>query len=485
MLSAYTVAQVRAAERVALDRDGEPTLMGRAAAAVAGAVLGGLSGPLPGRAVVLLVGSGNNGGDALYAGAQLRRRGLAVTALLIDPAHVHAGGMAALRARGGRVLAAADADPELLDDADAIVDGLVGIGARPPLRAGAAAWVERANTVVGLRVAVDLPSGIDPDTGRTDGPAFEADVTVTMGAATSGLLVADQVGELVVAGIGMAPGRDIAAHVTGDPDAVAFGDADIAMRIPAGGVDSDKYSVGVLGVVAGSGVYPGAAVLCVGAAVNLRPGLVRFAGPHVDAVLARWPEVVAAPTVSESGRVQAWVVGPGMGTDPGALARLRDVLDADVPVLVDADGLSLLARQPGLLADRVRRGRTTVLTPHAGEFARLFEDLDPADRLTSCRAAAARSGATVLLKGHRTVIADPAGRTAVNRSGSPVLATAGSGDVLSGVIGSLLAGGLDPFTAAAVGAHLHGRAGEAAEAAGRPGAQRLWDYLGPGRWGHG
>jgi hydroxyethylthiazole kinase-like uncharacterized protein yjeF len=477
MLSAYTVAQLRAAERVALGRVGEPALMTRAAWAVAGAVLDRLPGPRPGRSVVLLVGSGNNGGDALYAGARLRRLGLAVSAVLTDPERAHAGGLSALRAAGGRVVPLVDGDVAQLEDADVIVDGLVGIGARPPLRDAAAARVERANEAVGLRVAVDLPSGVDPDTGRTDGPAFDADVTVSLGAATPGVLLADQTGELVVAGIGMAPGRDVDRQVTGDPDLVAFGDADAALRIPAPGVTSDKYSGGVLGVVAGSPKYPGAAVLCVGAAVNLRPGLVRFAGPRPDAVLARWPEVVAAPSVDEAGRVQAWVVGPGMGTDGESLGRLRDALEADGPVLVDAAGLTLLAAQPGLLAARVRRGFATVLTPHAGEFSRMFADLDPADRLGSARAAATRSGATVLLKGHRTVVAEPSGRTAVNLSGSPALATAGSGDVLSGVIGSLLAAGLDPGTAAAGGAHLPGRAGELAQAAGRPGAQHLWDYL--------
>ena len=482
MLSAYTVAQLRSAERVVLSRVGEPTLMTRAAWAVAGAVLDRLPGPRPGRTVVLLVGSGNNGGDALYAGARLRRLGLAVFAVLTDPERAHAGGLSALLAAGGRVTPFADGVVTGLEDADAIVDGLVGIGARPPLRAAAAALVERANAAVGLRVAVDLPSGVDPDTGRTDGPAFDADVTVSLGAATSGLLLADRTGELVVAGIGMAPGRDVDRQVTGDADLVAFDDADAALRIPAPGAESNKYSSGVLGVVAGSPKYPGAAVLCVGAAVNLRPGLVRFAGPRTDAVLARWPEVVAASSVVEAGQVQAWVVGPGMGTDGQALGRLRDVLDADEPVLVDADGLTLLAHQPWLLAGRARRGRSTVLTPHSGEFSRLFADLDPADRLGSARTAAARSGATVLLKGHRTVVADPSGRTAVNLSGSPALATAGSGDVLSGAIGSLLAAGLDAFTAAAVGAHLHGRAGELAEAAGRPGAQHLWDYLAPVHW---
>src|SRR6185312_16585168 len=136
--------------------------------------------------------------------------------------------------------------------ADAIVDGLVGIGARPPLRAAAAALVERANESVGLRVAVDLPSGVDPDTGRTDGPSFDADVTVSLGAATSGVLLADQTGELVVAGIGMAPGREVDRQVTGEADLVGFGDADAALRIPAPGASADKYTGGVVGIVAGS-----------------------------------------------------------------------------------------------------------------------------------------------------------------------------------------------------------------------------------------
>lgn len=191
--------------------------------------------------------------------------------------------------------------------------------------------------------------------------------------------------------------------------------------------------------------------------------------------------MIAVPSVGETGRVQAWAIGPGLGTDGAAFARLREVLDAREPVLVDADGLTLLAGDPGLLAARVRGGGATVLTPHAGEFTRLFPDLDPAERLVSARSAAATSGATVLLKGHRTVIAAPDGRTAVNLTGSGWLATAGSGDVLSGLLGSLLAAGLDPFVAAVVAAHVHGRAGERAEAAGRSGAQALWEFLGPSR----
>ncbi|MDQ6658267.1 MAG: NAD(P)H-hydrate dehydratase, partial [Actinomycetota bacterium] len=266
--------------------------------------------------------------------------------------------------------------------------------------------------------------------------------------------------------------------------AVAFDDVDVEMLRPRPVRGADKYSGGVLGVVAGSDRYPGAAVLAVGAAVRLRPGLVRYAGPGAAAVLARWPEVVAAADPAAAGRVQAWLAGPGMGTDGAALARLRTVLEADVPAVIDADALTMLAANPTLLARRSRPAGDsgdepagTVLTPHAGEFARLWPDLDPLDRIASARRAARESGAVVLLKGDRTVIAAPDGRTAVNMSGSGWLATAGSGDVLSGVIGSLLAAGLDAFVAAAVGARLHGRAGERAQAAGYAGAQALWDYL--------
>jgi len=179
--------------------------------------------------------------------------------------------------------------------------------------------------------------------------------------------------------------------------------------------------------------------------------------------------------------VQAWVVGPGIGTEGSSIALLRWVLGRDVPVLVDADGLTVLAALPSLLAARRRSGQVTVLTPHDREFARVFPEIGLTDRLAAVRAAAAQSGATVLLKGHRTLVAEPGGQAAVNLSGSSWLATAGSGDVLSGVIGSLLATGLPPLIAAAAGAFLHGRAGERAERSGLFGAQVLWEHLGAAR----
>lgn len=501
MITAYTAAQIRAAERVAIERDGDATLMRRAATALASVVAERLPAPHPGRTVVLLVGAGNNGGDALWAGAFLRRRGLAVTAVLLDAERAHPAGLVALRRAGGRVVTVGADEPvtdrirDLLAGADAVIDGVVGLAARPPLRPAAAALVAAANLSPALKVAVDLPSGIDPDTGATgvggDGDAvvFAADVTVTFGGVKTGLLLVSD--RIVAVPIGMAPGDPIDADTRprrGDPvdrlaaaaraaDAVSLTDADLTSLLPDPGTGADKFTDGLVGIVAGSPGYPGAAVLCTGGAVRTRPGMVRYAGAQATAVVARWPEVVAAADPSIAGRVQAWVVGPGMGTDDAAGELLADVLGRDEPVLVDADGLTLLGRHPDWLADRTERGAVTLLTPHDREFTRVFGDLSLDDRLTAVRTAARRSGATVLLKGHRTIVADPAGTTVVNRSGSSWLATAGSGDVLSGVIGSLLAAGLPPVLAAGAGAFLHGRAGERARAAGASGAQALWAHL--------
>jgi len=475
MITAYTVEQIRAAESVALARTPDGALMRRAATAVATVALSRLSHPRPGRSVALLVGSGNNGGDALYAGVLLARRGIGVTALLSNPERVHRAGLLAFHRAGGKTAEATDVlAPQAISCADLVIDGLVGIGATPPLRAPADHLVHLLGSAAAAVLAVDVPSGIDPDTGAEDGPAVRADVTVTFGAPTSGLLVSHRTGQLVVADLGLAPSADQV------PDVLALEDADADRLRPRTGSADDKFSSGVVGVLAGSEQYPGAAVLSVGAAVSLRPGMVRYAGPQGTAVLARWPEVIAAADPAAAGRVQAWVAGPGMGTDGAALARLHTVVTSDVPVVIDADALTLLSANPTLLSRRNHGAgaASTVLTPHSGEFSRLWPDLDPVDRLQSARSAARRSGAVVLLKGNRTLIAAPDGRVAVNQSGNSWLATAGSGDVLSGMIGSLLAACLEPFLAAALGAHLHGRAGERAQQDGRAGAQALWSYLG-------
>jgi ADP-dependent NAD(P)H-hydrate dehydratase / NAD(P)H-hydrate epimerase len=217
----------------------------------------------------------------------------------------------------------------------------------------------------------------------------------------------------------------------------------------------DKYSQGVTGVLAGSATYPGAAILCTGAAVAATSGMVRYAGTAAAEVVSHWPEVIATPDVNAAGRVQAWVVGPGLGTDEAGAAALWFALQTDLPVVVDADGLTLLAAHPELVADR---GAPTVLTPHAGEFARLAGSPPGDDRVSATRRLADRFGATVLLKGNVTVIADPSGSVYLNEAGASWAATAGSGDVLSGITGALLASNLPAAEAAATAAFVHARA---------------------------
>ncbi|MCX5397472.1 NAD(P)H-hydrate dehydratase [Streptomyces sp. NBC_00102] len=455
MRTAYSVETVRAAERALMARLPEGALMQRAAAglAVACGDLLRRNGRVYGSRVLLLVGSGANGGDALYAGARLARRGAGVSVLLTAPDQAHAGGLAALRAAGGRVLDR----PEEAGVVDLVVDGITGIGGRGGLRPEAAALVKAVTEGHGAPVlAVDLPSGVEADSGEVHGAAVRADATVTFGTYKPGLLVdpgAERAGGLRLVDIGLGP------ELPEPPDLEALQFADVAALLPLPGAESDKYGRGVVGVVAGSQRYPGAAVLAVAGALRGGAGAVRYAGPGGETVIARFPEtLVHEGRPSQAGRVQSWVVGPGLGDGRAATAAVEDVLATDVPVLIDADGLRLMD------GDTVRsRSAATVLTPHAGEAAALLgvERAEvEAGRLAAVRELAARFRATVLLKGSTTLIAEARDTPVrVNPTGTAWLATAGSGDVLSGLIGSLLAAGLAPRDAASVGAHLHGLAG--------------------------
>jgi hydroxyethylthiazole kinase-like uncharacterized protein yjeF len=405
----------------------------------------------------------------LFAGARLARRGAAVTALLLGEAHPQ--GLAALRAAGGLARAAGGpGDADLIADADLVVDGMLGIGARGGLRPDAARLAELLVTSAATVVAVDVPSGVAADTGEVPGAAVQADVTVTFGALKAGLVIAPGAHHAGVVEL-----VDIGLSVDARPATELLDADDVAVLLPQPEPETDKYHRGVLGVVAGSDAYTGAAVLAVAGALAAGPGMVRYTGvAHpAEAVRQRWPEAVVTvvepgdgEAVVGAGRVQAWVVGSGLGTDDEAAAVVRAVLGTDVPVLVDADAITVLAEHPDWLRPRAA---PTVLTPHAGEFARLrgVERADvEARRLQHARAAAADLGMTVLLKGSTTVVADPDGAVRVDPLGTPYLGTAGSGDVLSGMIGALLAGGLPGIDAASAGSFLHSLAG--VQAQGRP-----------------
>src|SRR3954454_4403231 len=468
MRAAYDAEQVRAAERPLLAELPDGVLMQRAATGLARRCAA-LLGTVYGARVVLLVGAGNNGGDALYAGQQLARRGARVDAVHTAE-RVHSAALEAFRAAGGsRVASSTDAVSALLDTADLVVDGMLGSGGRGGLRdeqARLAGELAHRDAVV---VAVDVPSGVDASTGAVDGAAVRADVTVTFGALKTGLVVlpgAEHAGLVEVVDIGLdLPAADVRLL---DADDVA------ALSPPPSG-GSDNYRRGVLGVAAGSEQYTGAAVMAVAGALRTGVGMVRYAGPSrpADLVRSAWPEAVVTELAqgdggsgTSAGRVQAWVVGSGLGSEADAEEVVRAVLDTDVPVLVDADGLAVVARHRELVG---RRTAPTVLTPHAGEFARLVDrprEEGEAHGLEQVRGAAASMSAVVLLKGATTLVAAPDGQVWANSVDTTYLATAGSGDVLSGVVGALLAAGVEAAPAAAAGAFLHGLAG--VHAAARP-----------------
>jgi ADP-dependent NAD(P)H-hydrate dehydratase / NAD(P)H-hydrate epimerase len=478
MRTAWRVADVRAAEKTLMATLPDGTLMARAAAGLArrcAELIVDRAGSLYGRSVLLLVGAGDNGGDALYAGALLARRGVAVRALLLDPEHVHPGGLADLLSAGGRVVDAVPAHVDL------VMDGIVGIGGRPPLRLRAAELLSEIHLVRasdGSRptiVAVDVPSGVNVDTGAVDGPAVDADVTVAFGCLKPAHVVGDAAplaGFVALVDIGLQ------SFLRGAPALRVAEAGDVASWWPLADAASDKYKRGVIGVATGSAEYPGAALLSVAGASAGPVGMVRYAGGAGDLIHAAHPPVIVSPDVDAAGRVQAWTCGSGFGTDDRALSQVKAVLAESVPVLLDADALTLISGggsaqtddgRTSQIADLLRaRSAPLVVTPHDREFARLAGHDVGADRVQAALALAAKMRATVLLKGDRTVVAAPDGTAWVNSTGTPALATGGSGDVLAGLIGSLLAAGLEPAKAAVAGAFVHGLAGRLAASGGRP-----------------
>ena len=433
MIRAYRVDAIRAAEKAAMSGLADDELMQRAAHGLADALA-----EIPtGDVVLVLAGPGDNGGDALYAATHLLDRGVRVDIAQLDEDRVHQAALKAALTAGARVVPGPDRQRWW-------VDGLFGIGARGGLTGRAAEWAEWAASSTVRTIAVDVPSGVDVDGGTLPGGHIVADRTVTFGSHKIALLV----GPASVAA-GAVTLVDIGLELD-EPAVEAIEPSDQWVLAPALPVAvGHKYTRGVVGVAAGSDRYPGAAHLVVAGAQSATAGMVRFVGSDSlgARVVDRAPEVVLAP-----GRVQAWVVGPGGGDD--AASQLAMALADAVPTVIDADALSVL---PDLLEV------PAVLTPHAGELATLLDtsresiEVDP---LGSVTAAAERWGCTVLLKGSRSLVATPGRATRVNLTGTPWLGTAGSGDVLAGLVGALLASGLDTHDAASMAAFLHGRAAE-------------------------
>ncbi len=451
-MQAFTVEQVRRLEAAAMGAHDDGTLMQRAATGLAAVLLEELrqrAGRTYGARVLVLVGPGNNGGDALWAGARLARRGVRVDAVgvLGTP---HAEGLAGLRAAGGRVVATDDLGD--LAAYDLAVDGVLGIGGRPGLPDDVADLVSRLDAARLPVVAVDLPSGVVADTGAVPGPAVTAAVTVTFGVLKVGHLLEparSRTGRLVCVDIGLDTTPE-------EPELDAWDAERVVDAWPWPAPRSDKYAKGVVGVDCGSETYPGAGIMATYGAVHGGAGMVRFLGPASarGTITANLPDVVFAP-----GRVQAHLLGSGWGERPDGDQAVADAVASGVPGVLDADGIG---HRPARLP------ATWLLTPHAGELARLLgveRSTVEGDPLAAVRAGAERTGATVLLKGSTQLVARPGRHTVdVAVPGPSWTGRAGSGDTLGGLCAAVLAAGRPAHEAAVLAASL-----QALTAAAHPG----------------
>ena len=431
MRAVLTRDEMRAADAAALATVSHETLVDRAGTAAGHAALRLLGGAY-GRRVVVVVGKGSNGADGRVAASFLARRGARV--LVLDAA-----------AAGGVTLPACDL----------VVDAAYGTGFRGSYDA--------PGVPTGARVlAIDIPSGVDADTGEAPGEAVRADRTITFAALKPGLVqgrgaVCSGAVEVADIGIGFLM-----------PRALLVEDADVAL-VPPRPRQVNKWTTAV-GVAAGSAGMEGAAILCSRGAMAAGTGMLRLGSPGTPA--AAWPteavrmrlpaEDWAGAFLEATAKCKAVVIGPGLGTDEATAEEIRAVIAAvPVPLVIDADALTALG---GVAAARTlldKRSAPSILTPHDGEYARISGAAPVEDRLAAARHLAGATGAVVLLKGPLTAVAAPGAAVPdvlLAAAGGPALATAGSGDVLSGVIGAFCARGLPPLEAAALAAHVHGRA---------------------------
>jgi NAD(P)H-hydrate epimerase len=452
---------------------------GRAVADSAGVLAGGAYG----RRAVVVAGKGNNGGDGLVAARYLSRRGMAVAVVLLEPGEAlrepASANLDRLRTRCAGVRIRAFGAPALdreLDRADVVIDAIFGTGFRGVPEDHAAVAIDAIAATASPVVAVDIPSGVNGESGAIEGAAVDADVTVTFGAAKPGVVLlpgAANAGVVEVVDIGFPAGL-----VTGD--AWLLEPEDVAAALPARDVDTHKRAAGVVVVMGGSRRMTGAVCLSAEAAYRAGAGLVTVAVPEgiLPVVQTRLREttflplpetadgtIAASMATLEQGlqAADAVAIGPGMTTNDETATYIRTLVrSSPAPLVLDADGLNAFVEHVPELADR---RAPAVLTPHAGEFARLAGITARevgADRIGHARKLAAEANAVVLLKGSRTVIASPEGHVLVNPTGGPYLATGGTGDVLTGMIAALIARGAEPWLAAGAAAYAHGIAGRLA-----------------------
>jgi len=487
-----TAAQMRAMDQATYRDYGMPSLvlMENAALRVVDEIAARF-GPLAGKRIAVACGKGNNGGDGLAIARHLHTRfGAAVTVwLAADPAALTGDAQTnyEMARRFGVPLQGTAGRGEAFSKADLIIDALLGTGIHGGVTGDLAAVIDAINSAHKPIVSVDVPSGLDADTGRVEGACVRASLTVTLALAKVGLYDfpgVDYVGELVVADIGM----PLPLMVAGDIRVSLIQASDVARWLPprAEGRDSNKGTFGTALLFAGSQGLIGAAVLCAEAAARTGAGLVTLAVPQdaQSAVMSRISPVVMTrglpqtehgafalsalePALALTERGKAAGIGPGLGGthDDQTRAFVRGFVSrCPLPLVIDADALNILSLEDDHGAALVKsRTAPTILTPHPGEMGRLLGIDTPAvqaGRREHVERAAALFGCTVLLKGARTLIASPDGSLWVNAIGNAGMASGGMGDTLTGIITALLACGLDAGEAAAAGAYLHGLAGD-------------------------
>ncbi|MGQ7791950.1 NAD(P)H-hydrate dehydratase [Faunimonas sp. B44] len=466
MIELLTPEEMNAADRLAAAAlGGSYPLMQSAGRAVAERALELVGADAAG--ILVLAGPGNNGGDGFVAAELLRRSGCRVRLALLGPADRLSGDAARAATDYGGATETLTATTDL--SGDLIVDALFGAGLARPLDGVAAETVERVNASGAKVLAVDLPSGIHGATGAICGTAVRADATVTFFRLKPGHLLLPgrlHCGATSVRQIGIDPSvlAEVRPTLFHDVPALWRG------RLPVPRADAHKYRRGHCVVVSGGASHTGAARLAARGALRAGAGLVTVASPP-DALLvnaAQLTAIMVRPVADAAAlgdllgdrRLNAVAIGPGAGVSEATAESVLACLRSEAAVTLDADAITAFADRPGELFEAIgRRPGPVVMTPHDGEFARLFPDLTQAPgKAEKTRQAAARAGATIILKGPDTVVASPDGRAAITDNGPPWLATAGSGDVLTGIAAGLLAQGMDAFEAAAAAVWMHGEA---------------------------
>ena len=465
-LTILTADELQNLEMRAANQLGADTLMKRAGAAAAELIMKRLEDAgVEQRRVTLLVGPGNNGGDALACACELREKGAVVNVVLPGGRRPTSALALAQLERWTQAGGTTYDDPYMTEKADCVVDGLFGTGLAKPITGDYLDAVLWFNERQALKVSLDIPSGLNPVTGHWTGsyPGCSADVTITFLCVKSGLYMcegADAAGEIVL--------NELDVSVPLSPLSV-IGTDEFPRVLRPRVKNSHKGDYGSVAVIGGTDGMIGASILAARAALISGAGRVTLEcraehAPHVDMV---YPEIMFATKPVNLEDFDAIVLGCGLGTSAEAKARVIEALNCQKPLILDADALNIIAADIKLQDMVHARRAPTVLTPHPGEAARLLRRDTAgvtADRVAACRELAVQTGAIVVLKGAGTVISMRSSRTWINPTGSPMLATGGSGDVLAGMIGAMFAQGYDMVESVLAAVYFHGLSAEGLEA---------------------